>query len=333
LLVRTLSTGPPVPGNPSVSGGGSRRLLPDAALDGELRFEALLLVPRAVVGTAVALMSVLIQGVWVPGVLGLAAYFLVISAVAAYRLSTTPPSDGPFLWTSIADTVGCFGALAVLAAVPEAPGALFFPLLAFELALKHCVRGAGVALGLLALSAGVRMAYRSGHFGAAPRVWLILLLLGATGLLIGVAGALRVSERQRWQAVEDRSRLAQLLRETVEATLDQVGVRRRSPGQREDLLALVDHACDHPELSSDITRRLALAVAPMSAGTGPLSCREEEILGLVADGLTNREIASRLSLSPGTVRVHMSHVVHKIEVSGRAEAVRWYAHRPEARSD
>lgn len=295
-------------------------------LDCALRFEQMLVLPRILVGAAVALMSLLVPGVWVPGLLGAGLYFVVVSLLARHQLSATAPGRGPFLWTSVADILGALAVLAVLGAGSDAPAVLLFPLLAFELALKSCLRGTAVALGLLSAGTGLRLTYRITHYGAPPRVWLILLMLAVTGLLIGIAGALRASERTRWQAVEDRHRLAQLLRETVETILDQAGIQRRSPDQREDLLALVERACAHPELSGDITRRLAAAVSP-GTGSGPLSGREEEILGLLTQGLTNREIATRLFLSQGTVRVHMSNIVHKLEVSGRVEAIRWYTER------
>lgn len=52
-----------------------------------------------------------------------------------------------------------------------------------------------------------------------------------------------------------------------------------------------------------------------------LTDREREILDLVARGLTNAEIASRLVLSPKTVRNHVSNVFAKLAVATRAEAV------------
>ena len=52
-----------------------------------------------------------------------------------------------------------------------------------------------------------------------------------------------------------------------------------------------------------------------------LTAREAEVLGLVAQGLTNRQIGERLFVSDKTVSVHVSNVLAKLGVSGRAEAV------------
>jgi DNA-binding NarL/FixJ family response regulator len=60
------------------------------------------------------------------------------------------------------------------------------------------------------------------------------------------------------------------------------------------------------------------------ASLGPLSPREEEILRLLADGLTDREIAERLVISPRTVETHVSNILHKLDVRNRAQAARQY---------
>jgi NarL family two-component system response regulator LiaR len=52
-----------------------------------------------------------------------------------------------------------------------------------------------------------------------------------------------------------------------------------------------------------------------------LTSREREVLALLVEGLTNREIAARLTVSLSTARAHVSHILSKLDVSNRAEAV------------
>lgn len=53
-----------------------------------------------------------------------------------------------------------------------------------------------------------------------------------------------------------------------------------------------------------------------------LSSRESQILGLVAEGLANREIAEQLFLSRYTVECHIKHIYRKLAVSSRVRAVK-----------
>ena len=53
-----------------------------------------------------------------------------------------------------------------------------------------------------------------------------------------------------------------------------------------------------------------------------LTEREREVLALLADGLTNKEIAEKLTLSPATVRVYVSHILSKLGAGNRTEAAR-----------
>ena len=52
-----------------------------------------------------------------------------------------------------------------------------------------------------------------------------------------------------------------------------------------------------------------------------LTYREAEILHLVAQGYTNKEVAARLYVSPLTVRTHLEHIYEKLGVGNRTEAV------------
>ncbi len=72
----------------------------------------------------------------------------------------------------------------------------------------------------------------------------------------------------------------------------------------------------------DIARRNPIAVA-RPARPGGLSRREVEVLRLVADGRTAREIAAQLFISARTAEHHIQHVYTKIGVTGRAAATRW----------
>jgi two-component system, NarL family, response regulator len=53
----------------------------------------------------------------------------------------------------------------------------------------------------------------------------------------------------------------------------------------------------------------------------PLTQREQEILALLAAGKTNSEIAEALYIAPGTVRVHVHAILHKLNVRDRTQAV------------
>jgi len=92
-------------------------------------------------------------------------------------------------------------------------------------------------------------------------------------------------------------------------------------------------------LSPSVTRRLIASLAtrapavPAAAGRDPanparpaadlarLTEREREVLALVAQGLSNEEIATRLYLSPLTTKTHVSHIMTKLGARDRAQLV------------
>ena len=57
---------------------------------------------------------------------------------------------------------------------------------------------------------------------------------------------------------------------------------------------------------------------------GVLTRREIEILGMLAEGRTNRAIAAELVISPGTVKFHVNRILRKLRVANRAQAVSRY---------
>jgi DNA-binding NarL/FixJ family response regulator len=60
---------------------------------------------------------------------------------------------------------------------------------------------------------------------------------------------------------------------------------------------------------------------PRSAAESVLTSRELEVLRSVAQGLSNREIAGQLHLSEGTVKVHIGHLLNKLDLRDRVQAV------------
>ncbi|MGQ9682099.1 MAG: LuxR C-terminal-related transcriptional regulator [Anaerolineae bacterium] len=65
--------------------------------------------------------------------------------------------------------------------------------------------------------------------------------------------------------------------------------------------------------------------APAGLRAVEMTPREREVLGLMAEGLSNRQIAGRLSLRPSTVKVHAGHILKKLQVNDRAQAAAWAA--------
>ena len=74
----------------------------------------------------------------------------------------------------------------------------------------------------------------------------------------------------------------------------------------------------HPYVAHHLVRNLTKR-EEMNA-SGYLTEREKEILRLVSQGMSNKAIAQDLSLSVGTVKVHVSHILDKLDVSNRTEA-------------
>jgi DNA-binding NarL/FixJ family response regulator len=60
-----------------------------------------------------------------------------------------------------------------------------------------------------------------------------------------------------------------------------------------------------------------------SAGPAPLTAREAEVLGLVAEGLSNREIAARLFISANTAANHVRSILMKTGTANRTQAARY----------
>jgi DNA-binding NarL/FixJ family response regulator len=87
--------------------------------------------------------------------------------------------------------------------------------------------------------------------------------------------------------------------------------------------------CGDAVVAPSTTRRLLDRFAPLLPASGAptpptltvLTEREREVLGLVAQGLSNSEIAARLVLSEATVKTHVGRILMKLELRDRVQAV------------
>ncbi|MGI8928166.1 MAG: response regulator [Candidatus Limnocylindrales bacterium] len=97
----------------------------------------------------------------------------------------------------------------------------------------------------------------------------------------------------------------------------------------EQLIAAVHTIADGDSLlSPSVTRRVIDRMARQptpdlsnQAKLDDLTPREREVLGLIARGLSNREIASALVVEESTVRTHVKHVLMKLDLRDRVQAV------------
>ena len=77
-----------------------------------------------------------------------------------------------------------------------------------------------------------------------------------------------------------------------------------------------------PPIATTLLRRVtSLATPRVSADVTGLTARERQIVEIIAEGLSNKEIAARLSIEVATVKNHVHNILEKLQVSRRTEAV------------
>jgi DNA-binding NarL/FixJ family response regulator len=93
-----------------------------------------------------------------------------------------------------------------------------------------------------------------------------------------------------------------------------------------DLVAAVEAlSCGRTFFTSTVAERVVVGYvaggAPASAS--PLTARERQIVQLLAEGLSNKEIASKLSISTKTVETHRANLMRKLKLHGLGDLVRY----------
>jgi DNA-binding NarL/FixJ family response regulator len=138
---------------------------------------------------------------------------------------------------------------------------------------------------------------------ADDRSVLEALRAGARGYLTKDSGAAEIHQALR-HVIDDRSAI--------------------DPAVAHHLVAAIA-AKPSADPDPDLVASQPLMTGSVSASAG-LTPRETEVLTLIAQGLSNSEIAQRLFVSEGTVKSHINHLLTKIDARDRAQAVA-YAYR------
>jgi len=85
-------------------------------------------------------------------------------------------------------------------------------------------------------------------------------------------------------------------------------------------------AVDEAPMTRELAFRILKELSPMGTDenqVSPLTVREREILGLVAKGMSNKDISSNLDLSEHTVKNHLKNILQKLQLENRVQLARY----------
>lgn len=223
------------------------------------------------------------------------------------RVGRVPRADERLVWLvdmqHEADSGQLGAALAVLAAVRRGQGRL----------------AEAEALARESLANRVERDERAFMTDSLAEIGAVALAAGAMdgGVLLSAAVA---SQRARLgYGLPDRERLIhrELLDRARAATSSSAFEAAWSRGERMTMVEAIAYA-------EGQTFSAGSAASPTSSGElSILTRREIEVLRLIMDGKTDREIADTLSISSGTASRHVANILHKIEVRTRSAAAAW----------
>lgn len=136
----------------------------------------------------------------------------------------------------------------------------------------------------------------------------VVVPLALSGRLVGVMNASREAGAARMD--EPTARLVELLANQAAILIDSAQMVDELQRKDQRLEQLVD------QLLGETGRRPATAIDLLA----PLTRREQQVLELLVDGLTNREIAVRLVVEPDTVKDHVQSIIKKLGATDRTHA-------------
>lgn len=107
-----------------------------------------------------------------------------------------------------------------------------------------------------------------------------------------------------------------------------IDIRVADPELQLRLTALIDRASGFRVAQADETADLILSAGDGAEGDfAALTARERDVIALLAEGLSNKEIGVRLGISPDTAKFHVGRLIEKLDATGRTDAVAHAARR------
>ncbi len=182
--------------------------------------------------------------------------------------------------------------------------------------LRECVRLFQPMHDLTGISFGVQALSWCAAFSAPDEA--AARLLGCSQAVWRTSGA-KVDETNAYSMFDQRSE--DVVREALGSEMYEQAFEEGAEYSFEQAVSLA--------LGEDIGGKGGDGATPPRRGVpsaaGQLTRREREIAGLLAEGLSNKEIAARLVISQRTVETHVDHVLGKLGITSRAQVASWAA--------
>ena len=233
----------------------------------------------------------------------------------------------PNLWdcqfAAVRDVVYALTYYIVFIQNPQIPDLVLIPTVLAEVFVLFGYRVFFTALILEMTLLVVRMATIYHAYHLIHPTWA--MLIGVASVVMGLLGLeIKHLEELQVEITEQQEHLKNTLTEMLATTLSPSGIDEELLRQ-ENISPMIEEICHEANQSKgrEIGRRLAQIIAVKQAAANLFTSRELEVIILVSQNKSYRQIAEQIQVSEGTVRAHAASIMRKADVHSRDELVAW----------